>query len=273
VLNWLIDETVVIVIILINTVALFMLASAELAEAQADLWFALDYACVVYFVVEAALKIISFGWRGYYDDGWNRMDFYVVVASLPVLATPMVDLRHFSVILILRMGRLFRMFRLLRFIPDRHRLAAGIKRSLKASLGVFLAVLLVNFILAMAASMLFGKFAPEYFGNPLKACYSMFQVFTVEGWYEIPELLAERASDAWAVFARAYFVFSVFFGGILGLSVVNAVFVDQMILDNNDNLEVRVDKLRDEIRDLRAEIRVAMRQRGAEASSERGTSD
>jgi voltage-gated sodium channel len=44
-------------------------------------------------------------------------------------------------------------------------------------------------------------------------------------------------------------------GGILGLSLANAVFVDQMIEDNNDALEAKVDRLTAEIRSLREEVR------------------
>lgn len=252
------DERVVVSAILLNTLALFFLSWSEVAGDHVGFWAALDHACVIFFVVEAAAKIARFGWRGYHADGWNRFDFYIVVASLPSLLTPLVGVGVFDVsgLLILRLGRLFRAFRLLRFVPNRAHLGAGILRALRASLAVLLAVLLANFILAMGAAMLFGSIAPEYFGNPLLACYSMFQVFTVEGWHDIPNLLAARAdSDAIAALSRLYFVLAVFVGGILGLSLVNAVFVDQMMVDNNDELEQRIDRLTDEIRALRDELR------------------
>ena len=39
----------------------------------------------------------------------------------------------------------------------------------------------------MGANILFGKRSPEYFGNPLIASYTLFKVFTIEGWHEIPD--------------------------------------------------------------------------------------
>ena len=33
------------------------------------------------FIVEAALKMIAFGWR-YFDTSWNKFDFFVVIASI-----------------------------------------------------------------------------------------------------------------------------------------------------------------------------------------------
>lgn len=249
----LIHERTVVTVILINATALFMLGFEGERDTVASPWFWVDYACVVFFLLEAALKIRVGTWRGYLASGWNRFDYVVVLASLPVLITPLVDLHGFAVVLLLRLGRLFRLFRLLTFIPNRDHLVAGIRRALRASVGVFLALAVVNFILATGASFLFGELAPEHFGNPLMSLYSLFKVFTVEGWYEIPDLLAERADHpAWAAAARAYFIVAVLVGGILGLSLANAVFVDEMTTDNTRTLEAQVAELAAEIRALRA---------------------
>ena len=56
---------------------------------------------------------------------------------------------------------------------------------------------------------------------------------------------------------RGYFVFAVFTGGILGLSLANAVFVDEMIVDNNDRLEKMVTNLREELADKREQDETA----------------
>jgi len=185
-----------------------------------------------------------------------------VLVSLPTLLAPVTGLGGFSVVLLLRLGRLFRLFRLLFFIPDRDHLALGIKRSLRASVGVFLALLLINIILGTSATVLFADAAPQYFGNPLLSCYSLFKVFTIEGWYEIPERLEDRAAASgivtnlrhFSLMTRGFFVIAVFIGGILGLSLANAVFVDEMMMDNTEELDRKVDLLTDEVRALRRQI-------------------
>jgi voltage-gated sodium channel len=251
-----IAERTVIGVILLNSLALCMLAFTQDRTPLDSIWFAIDYACVVYFVVEVALKVGRFGWRDYWKGGWNRFDFAVTVVSLPVLLSPFVDLHGFGVVLLLRMGRLLRMLRVLVFIPNRDHLVEGITRALKASVGVFLALLLINVILAVGASILFGRLAPEHFGDPFISFYSIFQVFTVEGWNEIPAVLASRADQpGLALLARLYFAVAVLVGGILGLSLANAVFVDEMTTDNTLELEVKVDELNDKMEALRAEIR------------------
>lgn len=239
-------------VILLNGLALFMLAYQPPGR-EGGPWFFLDYACIIYFAVEVLVKARAWTLRGYFASNWNRLDFVIVLLSLPFLLTPFLPIHGTGGVTVLRLLRLFRLFRMMRFIPDRDKIAAGIRRSLKASLGVFMGVLVVNLILAMGASMLFGQEAPQYFGTPLKSMYSMFQIFTVEGWYEVPHAIAQATdSDWWAAFARLYFVASVFGGGILGLSLANAVFVDQMVQDNNDDVEVRLNELTHEVRKLRA---------------------
>ncbi len=249
----LISEKTVIAVILLNALAMMLQGTDE--TFTGGLWFRVDYACVLYFLLEAVLKIRRFGWRAYKAKSWNRFDFIILLASLPVLLTPWADLHQFGAVPILRMGRLFRLFRLLRFIPNRDHLVEGVRRALKASVGVFLALFLLNLILAMGATMLFGSLAPEHFGDAFRSFYSIFKVFTVEGWYEIPETLAERAeSPTWGLLVRAYFMLAVVLGGLLGFSLANAVFVDEMMMDNNDVLERKIDALQVEIRALRDEI-------------------
>jgi voltage-gated sodium channel len=213
-----------------------------------------DYACVVYFVTEVVLKVRVVGWPSYWSSGWNRFDFIVVLLSSPVLLSHFIDVGDLSIVLALRLGRLFRLFRVMRFIPNREHLWAGIKRALRASVGVFLALVVVNVVLSLGATQLFGRYAPEYFGNPAMSSYSLFRVFTVEGWYEIPDYVAANSHPAIGVLARLYFIIAVLGGGILGLSLANAVFVDEMTIDNNEDVEAKLDTLLEEVRELRKQL-------------------
>jgi voltage-gated sodium channel len=151
----------------------------------------------------------------------------------------------------------------LRFIPNLDHLVTGVRRALRASIGVFLALVLINLILAVMATLLFRDLDPEHFGNPISSGYSIFQVFTVEGWNDIAERIEERAESdnsnntkLLVAGTRAFFVAAVLIGGILGLSLANAVFVDEMMMDNTEALERKVDFLTEEVRRLRDDLRV-----------------
>ena len=54
---------------------------------------------------------------------------------------------------------------------------------------------------------------------------------------------------------RLFFVAAVLIGGILGLSLANAVFVDEMMMDNTEALERKVDALTEELRRLRDDLK------------------
>ena len=54
-----------------------------------------------------------------------------------------------------------------------------------------------------------------------------------------------------AVFARIYFSLLLFFGGIIGMSLVNSIFVDAMAADNNDEVLDRLIQLEKKIDDMK----------------------
>ena len=129
----------------------------------------------------------------------------------------------------------------------------GLGRALKASVFVVLALIFLNILLAMMTCQFYGDIAPEYFGDPLSSSYAIFQLFTVEGWNDIAQSVAERTSSPFLVgITRFYFVLIVLLGGIFGMSLANAVFVDEMTMDNNDELEAKIDRLHSEIQELKA---------------------
>lgn len=261
VVDWLVSDRVVMAAIIVNAAALVLHEMAKEGSGAARAWYWIDYACVAFFLVEAVIKIRRAGWSAYRRSGWNRFDLAVVIVSLPALLGPFLALQEFAFVLVLRLGRLFRLFRVLRFVPDLDHLVLGVRRALRASIGIFLALLLVNLILAVMATLLYRDLDPEHFGDPVAAGYSIFQVFTVEGWNEIAGRLEERAaaegsplSRAFVAGTRLFFVAAVLVGGILGLSLANAVFVDEMLRDNTESLERKMDELAAELRRIREHL-------------------
>ncbi|MCP4692383.1 MAG: ion transporter [Desulfobacterales bacterium] len=251
----LIAEKTVLTMIILNALVMFLDAFPGVNRALEGWPGALDHLFLLYFIFEISAKIVTMGFRTFWARGWNRFDFIIVLASTPVLFSFLLNSRMFSVLLVLRLCRLLRFLRVLSFIPHRDQLLKGVVRALKASVGVGISLFFLNFMLSMGATALFGKIVPEYFGNPLLSVYSMFKIFTVEGWYEIPDLVALRSGSlGMALFARLYFILAVLFGGILGLSLANAIFVDEMTVDNTQKLEEMVTELTEEVRALRLDL-------------------
>ncbi len=272
-IQFLIAEKTVLAIILLNALVMFLDAFPGVNKEVGNILRVLDHGFLLYFIFEISAKIVVLGFREFWGRNWNKFDFIVVLTSAPALLSFIIDVRIFSIILVLRLCRLLRFLRVLSFIPHRDQLLKGVIRSLKASVGVIISLLFLNFMLSMGATYMFGKTAPEYFGNPLLSIYSMFKIFTVEGWYEIPDLLASRSGSlAMSLVSRVYFILAVLSGGILGLSLANAIFVDEMTVDNTKKLEEMVEGLTEEVRALRRDVHAMSgeRPRGDDTSSSPG---
>ena len=73
--------------------------------------------------------------------------------------------------------------------------------------------------------------------------YSIFRLFTIEGWYEFPEAIAENGGQYMGVFARCFFSILMFAGGMIGMSFVNSIFVDAMAEDNNNEVIEKLNQM------------------------------
>lgn len=212
----------------------------------------IDHAFIFFFLIEAIVKIRTLKPKGYFAQAWNRFDFFIVTASLPTLLVNVIEVPDTSLFIILRLFRLIRLIRFIRFIPNVDKIMDGLGRALKASVFVLAALFFLNFLLAIVTCHFYGHIAEEYFGNPLVASYSIFQMFTVEGWNEIPAAIIKRTDNDWIIgLTRLYFVLVVLVGGIFGMSLANAVFVDEMTIDNTKEMEAKIDSLQTEIAEIK----------------------
>lgn len=214
----------------------------------------IDLVTTVIFLVEMIAKHRLLGIKGYWSDGWNRMDGTLVLLSIPSLVAFFVPIAGASlnVLLTLRLLRALRFFRFVHFFGNGiKQMASGFSRALKASRSVLAAFFIITAVVGIINCSLFGHASPEHFGTPLRSIYSVFQLFTVEGWYDIPASICPlEESTVLAGFVRLYFSLLLIAGGIIGMSFINSVFVDAMMEDNNDELIERIDQLEEKINQL-----------------------
>ena len=234
------DERIIFYAIVLNTTIVFMSGFWP----QVTFFEISDAFFTLVFVFEAIAKIKTFGWKKYWRSGWNKFDFIVLLIALPSLASPFMEQTMVkSPILALRALRLFKTFRLLRFIPNIDKLLSGIKLAIKASPLVLIGFMVFMIVFSIISSTMFGDITPEYFGNPAVSLYSIFRLFTIEGWYEFPEAIAENGGQYMGVFARCFFSILMFVGGMIGMSFVNSIFVDSMAEDNNNEVMEKLDQM------------------------------
>tara|TARA_B100001094_G_scaffold178621_1_gene172735 strand:- start:338 stop:1126 length:789 start_codon:yes stop_codon:yes gene_type:complete len=243
------NERIIISIILLNSVLIFLEGFVQFNEYEL-IFENFHYFFLIIYILELIFKIQEFGFKNYIKEGLNKLDFLLVIISFPELFAlisnlEITDLSFLFTLRSIRLIRIIRLFRVVAVFESSKYLFNGVQRALKSSYLIIFIFVVVNFIFALLSHNLFSNIAPEYFGDPLTSFYSIFKIFTIEGWYEIPDIVTENITNPvkiWLV--RLYFVIVLFIGGIFGLSIINSVFVEGVI--NNDKDYKENDKL-DEI--------------------------
>jgi hypothetical protein len=136
----------------------------------------LDYANYVFtaiFFFESVFKLIAFG-KSYFSNGWNKFDFFVVIASLLDIAMSQLDAASLKFLRVgpqlarvLRVLRVSRLFRLLNKYKGLQALLQTITFSLPSLINVFALLMLIFFIFAVMATFVFkdikqGTLIDEY---------------------------------------------------------------------------------------------------------------
>jgi len=232
------NEVFIIFIIILNSVIIF-LEGFESLDKYSSLFEILQYGFLFIYLFELLIKVNHLGFKNYISEVLNKLDFFLVLISIPEIIGIFIvlDTNDFSFLFTLRSIRLVRVVRLFRVVAlfeSSLMLFKGIRRALKSSVLILFVFVLINIIFALLSHNLFSEVSPDYFGNPMKSLYSIFKVFTIEGWYEIPDIITENYTNPISIWlVRFYFIFVLFVGGIFGLSIINSAFVEGVIHDEN----------------------------------------
>lgn len=246
------NDHVILGVILVNTITIYLLESGI----RHPILFGLDIACTLIFMIEMIIKQCEYGLKGYWRNGWNRMDGILVIIAIPSILAPFIDVAayDFSILLTIRLMRVMRFLRVFHFFPKISVIASGLKRAIKDSGVVLIGFVLIILIFGMIHCALFKELVPQYFSTPLKSIYSVFRVFTVEGWYEIPDAIVEATSPTIGLIVRFYFCVLLGSFGLLGMSFINSVFVDAMMENNNDEVKYKLDRIERKLEEMESKL-------------------
>lgn len=138
-----------------------------------------DSLVMLIFLVEIVLKIAAEGkkpWQ-YFKDGWNLIDFFVVIVYfLPINA---------KFVTVARMIRLLRVLRLITFFPQLRLIVSSLLKAIPSMIYVFILLILHFYIYACAGTTLFGQNDPFHFGTLHISMLSLFRAVTLEDWADI----------------------------------------------------------------------------------------
>ena len=279
-------ERINMLVVIMSTVVAILLVLSNLAKKDyvSSLLF-FDALFTVIFLIEIGMKIREAGRKFFFKenvkckftwsnlDKWNILDATVVIASITsifMLKDEYQLLSGMYAMIVLRIIRLLKLVRLLRlFKKYLANLYEGAKHAMIKSIPIIIVFAILMFFMGFALYWAsdYLNIGREFFKDPITSVVSLFQLFTYDGWTKIPNVVAgqfvdrfrEEGGEAywWIDTAvRIGFCALVFAGGIVGVALLNSVFVDGMMLRDKTEAERehRLDKLDRKIEEINTKL-------------------
>lgn len=240
-------ERLVVAVIILNAVILGLETSTTAMAIAGPLLVALDYACLIFFVCEIALRFAAQG-RAYFKGPWNWFDMIVVgIALMPAT-------HSFQA---LRALRVLRLLRLVSVVPEMRKVVEALLKALPGMGTAVMLMSLVFYIFAVISTMLFRDSFPDWFGNLGASFYTLFQIMTLESWsMGIVRPVMEAYPFAWALFVP-FILLTTF--AVLNLFV--AIIVNAMTEEESGAAHDERDAILTELRALRQEVEALNRRK------------
>lgn len=174
----------------------------------------MDVGVTLFFLLEILLRMAAERrFIDFFKKGWNVFDFIIVVVSL----IPIDDSEY---ALLARILRLFRVFRLISFIPEMRVLVNALLIAIPRIGYVALLMFVIFYIYAVIGSMLFGKINDFLWGDLGAALLTLFRVATFEDWTDVMYETMEVYPLSWLYYLTFIFVSTfIFLNMMIGIVV------------------------------------------------------
>lgn len=127
---------------------------------------ALGYISQFIFTVELCVKVLALGKfpLKYLDDPWNKLDGFVVMVGFVEMTPGRVIFEAFPVV-VLRLLRLLRVFRLAKALPRLRSIVEALIKGLGSVGWICILMIVFNYIFGCMLMLLFSKNDPFHFGS------------------------------------------------------------------------------------------------------------
>jgi len=207
----------------------------------------LNYIFTGIFIAECLIKLVGLGLKGYFHSGWNKFDFFVVMASILDIIIANIDgidaafLKSFQIIRVLRVMRITRALRLVKSLKGLEKLIQTLSWSIGALMNVVLLMILIFGIFAILGVYFYDgidyeKYKSRFFkineyynvDNFYTAFLFTFRCATGEKWpYMMMELAFVDTVEVYEFYAYIFMIISNFFNGIIMINLFLMVTIQQ----------------------------------------------
>lgn len=182
----------------------------------------LDAGVTIFFVMEITMRLISYKKKtDFFKDGWNIFDFIIVVGSL-------IPVDNNETVLLARLLRIFRVLRLVSYIPELKILINTLISAIPKMGYVALLMFIIFYIYAAFGNMFYGEINEDLWGDISIALLTLFRVATFEDWTDV-------MYETMAVFPFSwiYFISFIFLGSFVFLNMMVGIVIDSFGEERN----------------------------------------
>jgi len=186
----------------------------------------LDSLVTAIFVVEITIRLLAEKrWRDFFKVGWNIFDFVIVAISL-------IPIDESEMVLVARLVRIFRVLRLVSFVPELRSIITSLIRALPKIGYVAILMFIIFYIYGTVGSILFEDINNELWGNVSISMLTLFRIATFEDWTDVMYETMNVYAMSWIFYLSFIFLIAFVF-----LNMMVGIVVDQLGRDRDAELK------------------------------------
>jgi voltage-gated sodium channel len=207
-------ETLVIAVIVISALAIGA-NTHDLPPNAIKVLHVLDFSITLFFLFEIILRmVVTPRFKDFFKKGWNVFDTFIVAVSL-------IPIDDSEGVLLARLLRIFRVLRLISFVPELRMLVGALLKAIPRMGYVVLLMFVIFYMYGAVGSMFFNSVDPDLWGNISVAMITMFRVVTFDNWSEVMYAVMDVHPLAWI-----YFLSFIFLNAFVFLNMMIGVVID-----------------------------------------------
>lgn len=181
-----------------------------------------DTAITVFFLTEIGLRFIScLDKKRFLHNVWNAFDTLIVIASL-------LPFDESEYAFLARLIRVFKVLRLVSFIPELRVLVSTLVKTLPSMAYVVLLMFILFYMYAAVGNLLFEYINPTLWGNITTSMLTLFRVITFEDWTDVMYETMSVYPLSWV-----YYLSFIFFNAFIFLNMMIGIVIDKMQEEGN----------------------------------------
>lgn len=230
-----------IILIIITSAMLVGAKTYDLPASMLEVLRVLDWVVTLIFLFEIGIRFAAEEKKAnFFHNAWNIFDTLIVIVSL-------IPIENTEMVLVARLVRVFRVMRMISFIPELRLLLNSLLIALPRLGYVMLLMFIIFYIYAAVGSLFFENINSFLWGDIARAMLTLFRVMTFEDWTDVMYEVMEVYSWSWV-----YFVSFIFLTAFAFLNMVIGIVVN--VLEEEHQREVENDPNQVSLSDLKVEI-------------------